>query len=376
MHICCSKKDSGRPSEKLPDHKGIETWAAACWGSGRVLVMCGLKYELDKNWLSMTYRDAPAWKWRAGSDGLRTSFPDLFFCDSMTEGKRQLICWHQYCVSKRKVPCLTTQDWEITGGKAKLQLCTSAKWPHFKVSFQYCWSHGSCHYLQEEHNLSQNCPCCSLQILKISRWTLHPKTLGPPYCLKKWDGQLVSGCPHTDCCGLCCFNELVSILGPRSELEGQREHHWDISATPCWEPHLDLSQAAGECCQGCPEKLSFCLLNCIPWFNLTWQLFWEHQKKVETRSLGKESDVLGPCDSSRFTLSCHMLNLLGKGWDIVCQEIKWRLLEADFPIQKMLVVWGFCLFLFVFFVSNNEMQCLLFLTNSSGRWRPYPIVSR
>lgn len=107
MHICCGKKDSGRPSEKLPDRKGIEAWAGGCRGGGRVLGMCGIKYKLDENLLGVTYGDAPSLGWRAHSDGLWASFPAH---DSMTGGKRQLIHWHQHCISKRRGPCLTTQD--------------------------------------------------------------------------------------------------------------------------------------------------------------------------------------------------------------------------------------------------------------------------
>lgn len=157
----------------------------------------------------MTHKDAPALGWRAGSCGLWTSLPDSFFCDCTTEGKRQLSHWHQHCLSKSRVSCLTTQDWEITRGKDKLQLCTSAKWPHFKVSFQCCCSRGSCHYPQEEHPLSQNCSCSSLsqQILRISRWTLRPETLGSLCGLDNQDRHLVGACPHTDCCAHCCSTE-------------------------------------------------------------------------------------------------------------------------------------------------------------------------
>lgn len=193
----------------------------------------------------MTHKDAPALGWRAGSQGLWTSLPDSFFCDCMTEGKRQLSHWHQHCLSKSRVSCLTTQDWEITRGKDKLQLCTSAKWPHFKVSFQCCCSRGSCHYLQEEHPLSQNCSCSSLsqQILRISRWTLRPETLGSLCGLD--NQETLGGCLSTH--WLLCSLLLHWILAPAWDLEGHREHHWDLSATPCWESHLDLSQADGEC---------------------------------------------------------------------------------------------------------------------------------
>jgi len=94
------QKDPGRPSEKPPDRKGIGTWDAGRWGSGRVLVRCGLKCEQNRSLLVVTHRDAPALGWRASSDGLWSPLLDLFFCDSLTEGKRQLMHWPHPCVSE------------------------------------------------------------------------------------------------------------------------------------------------------------------------------------------------------------------------------------------------------------------------------------
>lgn len=102
--------------------------------------------------------------------------------------------------SPEGVSCLTTQDWEITGGKDKLQLCTSARWPHVKVSCQL-WLLP----LPSRRNpLSQNCSCSSLLMLRISRCALHPENLGTLWGLDSQDRHVVGACPHTDCCGHCC----------------------------------------------------------------------------------------------------------------------------------------------------------------------------
>lgn len=224
--------------------------------------------ELNKNLLGDTGRclSLGVKGWQLWSLDILSRLTFLWLYD---RGQRALSHWHQHCLFKRTVSCLTTQDWEITKGKYKLQLCTSAKWPHFKVSFRCCYSRGSCHYLQEEYPLSQNCSCFSLQTLRISRCTLHPETLGTQCGLDNQDRHALGACPHTHCWGHCCSPESW----------GQDETWRDTGNTTktCQLHHVgNHTKICRRLMESAPglskEKLSLCL-NHAPWFRLGWH-FW------------------------------------------------------------------------------------------------------